>query len=686
MGGDRAEGRPAVVTLTDPRATARELTGNKAATLARAASLGLPVVSGFVVTTAWAAAGSPSSDAVTELRAAWEELTRGDSVPLIVRSSSTVEDIAASSMAGVFLSVSNVAGWQALLDAIADVQRSARTAAGGEAPAAMAVLVQPQLRAACGGVMFGFDPVSGDRRHVVVEAVSGGPEALVSGRAMAARYLLSRRGRLVEVEHGSLAPLSLPNRIRLARLAHRAGRDFGAPQDIEWAIDAEGHLWLLQSRPITAAGAAADAGGPLLGPGPIAETFPQPLRRLEVEIFLDPLRAGIVRAMHVIGMVSRRRTASSPVVTTVGGWVAADLELFGVAPTRRSVWRLLNPVPPARHLSVAWRIGRLRRDLPVVAEDLLRWTDVQLAQVPRLHDLPDRDLLWMLSRVRRQLVAVHGYEVLAGMLLPKDEHGSTAAALALDVLCSTDGQKLDHGRMVAQHPELLALTPPRIGTPVPLPDPVGSSNGDRSRDVRLGHREALRLRARWLDELAARAATELGRRLARAGRLPNRDAVRDLSLPELTALVAGDPAPASLDERTRRPCGPPLPAAFRLTRDGVVAPARLPHDAAGQGSGAGGGRGMGRVHQLAEGPLDEEGEVLVVRVLEPSLAAALPHVSALVSETGSTLSHLAILAREVNVPTVVGIEDALQRYPPGTLVLVDGTSGEVRPIVEEVSA
>jgi pyruvate,water dikinase len=76
----------------------------------------------------------------------------------------------------------------------------------------------------------------------------------------------------------------------------------------------------------------------------------------------------------------------------------------------------------------------------------------------------------------------------------------------------------------------------------------------------------------------------------------------------------------------------------------------------------------------------------VVRVLEPSLAASLPHVSGLVAETGSTLSHLAILAREVNVPTVVGVEDALQRYPPGTLVLVDGTTGEVQPIVEEVSA
>ena len=48
---------------------------------------------------------------------------------------------------------------------------------------------------------------------------------------------------------------------------------------MEWAVDAADHLWLLQSRPVTAAGEAATATGPVLGPGPLAETFPDPLDR-----------------------------------------------------------------------------------------------------------------------------------------------------------------------------------------------------------------------------------------------------------------------------------------------------------------------------------------------------------------------------------------------------------------------
>jgi pyruvate,water dikinase len=75
--------------------------------------------------------------------------------------------------------------------------------------------------------------------------------------------------------------------------------------------------------------------------------------------------------------------------------------------------------------------------------------------------------------------------------------------------------------------------------------------------------------------------------------------------------------------------------------------------------------------------------VLVTRHLEPQLVAALPHLRGLVSETGSPLSHLAILAREMHVPTVVGMEDALGRLPPGTHVLVDGDAGEVEVLAGE---
>ena len=103
------------------------------------------------------------------------------------------------------------------------------------------------------------------------------------------------------------------------------------------------------------------------------------------------------------------------------------------------------------------------------------------------------------------------------------------------------------------------------------------------------------------------------------------------------------------------------------------------------GRGAGGGRASGVV--LPADSLPAEGAVLVVRTLDPSLASVLPGLRGLVAETGSVLSHLAILAREFGVPTVVGVEDAVKRFPPGTEVVVDGSTGEVSAATsEEVAA
>jgi pyruvate,water dikinase len=150
--------------------------------------------------------------------------------------------------------------------------------------------------------------------------------------------------------------------------------------------------------------------------------------------------------------------------------------------------------------------------------------------------------------------------------------------------------------------------------------------------------------------------------------------------------VSGDRPPSDLVARLAEPNAPPLPAAFRLSAAGVVVPIRPPRGRDPRGGlGAGGGRGVGRVRQLSDGALAERGDVLVVRVLEPELAVALPRLGGLVAETGGTLSHLAILARESHVPTVVGVEDALDRFRSGMLVLVDGTTGEVRSIEEGAS-
>jgi pyruvate,water dikinase len=72
-----------------------------------------------------------------------------------------------------------------------------------------------------------------------------------------------------------------------------------------------------------------------------------------------------------------------------------------------------------------------------------------------------------------------------------------------------------------------------------------------------------------------------------------------------------------------------------------------------------------------------DGAVLVVSTLDGRIAPVLPRLHGLVAETGSVLAHLAILAREARVPTVVGLAGARTCLPEGATVAVDGATGAV---------
>jgi pyruvate,water dikinase len=169
------------------------------------------------------------------------------------------------------------------------------------------------------------------------------------------------------------------------------------------------------------------------------------------------------------------------------------------------------------------------------------------------------------------------------------------------------------------------------------------------------------------------------------GRLARPELVRDLGLDELRRVVAGGLVPADLAQRARHAPGPPLPSQFRLTPAGAVVAIRRESPRS-EGLGAGGGRAVGSVRHRAPSPGEPGDTVLVVPTLDPGLAAVLPSLAGLVAETGSALSHLAILARELGVATVVGVSDARHRFPAGARVVVDGRSGEVHHLTDEDDA
>ncbi len=672
-----AADRPFIVALGDEAATDPALTGGKAAALARAAAAGLDTLPGIVLTTAFCDAVDGGAE-IAHHPAVREAFDRagGDHQALVARSSSVVEDTVASSMAGQFESIVGISGFDAFVAAVATVLDSRERAGAADQP--IAVLVQPLIEPKFGGVMFGIDPVSGRTDRKVVSSVRGGPEHLVSGEVDGSRYVLDARNvKALEFDANDGPALDRVALHRLVALSEKVAEVFGGPQDVEWAIGHDEQLWLLQSRPVTSEIRGVPRG-PVYGPGPIAETFPSPLTELEEDLWVPPLREAVREAVLLAGAATQADVDASEVVVSVDGHVAIDLKLAGEIPPKRKLLHALNPVPAFRRMRAAWRVGRLRSALPRLAESLIDRTDADLEAVPALSELTGRQLIALLHRSRMILRALHAHEILTGMLTDTGGNRLTGASVALRVLAEAREDGLTDKEILARSPTVLALTGPRVAAEPELPAetenlPVSTACQACSDEGVI--REALRLRVRWVQEVSGRAAWELGMRLAAAGDLTEPELICHMSLEHVESVATKRavvvPKLVLIHEHE---FGAPLPARFQLSDLGRPIAAQVAPEVCG-GTGAGGGTGSGPVTYDAEDPAT--GSVLVTTTLSPGLGPLLPRLAGIVSETGSVLSHLAILAREAGVPTVVGYAGAMNDLSEGADVFVDGDAGRV---------
>jgi pyruvate,water dikinase len=106
------------------------------------------------------------------------------------------------------------------------------------------------------------------------------------------------------------------------------------------------------------------------------------------------------------------------------------------------------------------------------------------------------------------------------------------------------------------------------------------------------------------------------------------------------------------------------------------------------GLGASPGTATGKVRILrspSEGSTLQPGEVLIAPMTTPDWVPFLRRAAALVTDSGGTTCHAAIVSRELRIPCVVGTRKATQVLRPGDLVRVDGsrgtvTAGELTPI------
>jgi pyruvate,water dikinase len=305
-----------VVPFDDDRCLDVARAGGKGASLARMAALGLSVPPGFVVPASCLAEGLPDGGAALrallrdargaasfaaaaeqaqalvaaaepagELRASIEEsyaaMGPGDP-PVAVRSSACAEDSETASFAGQQETYLHVRGADLVLDRIRDcwgsffTERSLfyRSRKGTLEDLGMAVVVQRMVDADVAGVLFTIDPTRNRRDRMIVEAVFGLGEAVVSGHVTPDHYVLARDGSVkkrqlatqpyavirdpsggireepLSDERGGAQTLDEEQLRRLAEVGRDLEERLGRPQDIEWAIEG-GELFVLQTRPVT---------------------------------------------------------------------------------------------------------------------------------------------------------------------------------------------------------------------------------------------------------------------------------------------------------------------------------------------------------------------------------------------------------------------------------------------------
>ncbi|MBA7607912.1 Phosphoenolpyruvate synthase [subsurface metagenome] len=207
-----------------------------------------------------------------------------------VRSSATAEDLPEASFAGQQRTFLNVVGekeviaavqgcWASLFEPRAIFYRAHQ--GFDHFSVGIAVPVQRMVQSEASGVMFTLDPITNDRSKIVIEAVYGLGESIVSGEVTPDLYVVdkegleisdkklarqewqlvrnSKRGKDLEKANTRVAVLeavqakqkfSDDDITALAKIGKRIEDHYAFPQDIEWAKEGE-DIFIVQTRPVT---------------------------------------------------------------------------------------------------------------------------------------------------------------------------------------------------------------------------------------------------------------------------------------------------------------------------------------------------------------------------------------------------------------------------------------------------
>ncbi|MDR0368913.1 MAG: hypothetical protein LBH82_07245 [Bacteroidales bacterium] len=223
--------------------------GGKAKGLCLMAQSGINIAPGFVLM---------NVENYNDVENAAQHYTNSGLQTVAVRSSANREDGSDFSNAGQYKTILNVSGKeqfkQSVLDCLSSLHsveaESYSTFFNQAKSNKMSVVIQQMVEASKAGVCFTVNP-NGNDDTLLIEAVKGLGEALVSGHESAKQYILDKKS-LESISISTNNELLSTHELKeIAEKSLQASQHFATPLDMEWAVDANGNVVWLQARPIT---------------------------------------------------------------------------------------------------------------------------------------------------------------------------------------------------------------------------------------------------------------------------------------------------------------------------------------------------------------------------------------------------------------------------------------------------
>ena len=623
--------------------------GGKAFNLARLLNANLPVPGGLAVgLDSFTVAGELNSDAKKFI---YDGLDKNSLYA--VRSSALAEDAENASWAGQFETFLDVSAKDVVYK-VEECHSSAKARVKAYAEDKeisdfnIAVVIQKMLHPAYAGVLFTKDPITNED-HMITEYVEGLGEELVSGRADPKQFIIGK-------DDDNQAPFNVTE---LAELGSKAQKVFGKPQDIEW-VWADNKVWLVQARPITTSQTARK--GYYLGePEDLFYWGPSRAKSLYMSDFF----AGTEQWFTEISNNPKLPNPPKTIALFDGG---------------KMVW-LSNA---KAFNTFTENVFESYIQLNIVEEDMARWNKI-IAEIPSLSgDALKKGLktAWYCTEFAE--FALYGAEIVITKMLkrfkPHERQNIWGAFSVPDK--QTFLSKIDDELAELQDAKALATKYPWIqdgydgldGDPVSYFEDRLKIIGNEVRQIKNNETKRKKLAQQYSLTQNELDALKLARQLAEF--MDDRKAwmmqTRRLIKQNIGNIKDGwyfDNGKSKLigKEETRELWQRYVE--FKSSTSAVK----------GIVASNGGKHFINGEVVVVNNPTDniKDGQIVVVPSTSPSYVPLMRRAKALVTDHGGMMSHAAIVAREFNLPCIVGTKQATKVLKTGDKVILDLLQGEI---------